>query len=114
MLAPFQIVTKTPDTFNPIDLIDKESPHAIDDCRDLAETLVVTSPNEKDPHWSESAKGVAGAAIMAVTFYGEPGQRSLQTVMTLIANPLKLQGMIDLLCASRCVTASCRGWGTSS
>ena len=37
VLDPFKVVTQTPQTFNPLDFIDKDSPTAIDECRDLAE-----------------------------------------------------------------------------
>ena len=36
VLDPFEITTKQPDTFNPLEFIDKESHTALDDCRDLA------------------------------------------------------------------------------
>ena len=36
MLDPFKVVAKQSDTFNPLDFIDKDSPVAIDECRDLA------------------------------------------------------------------------------
>ena len=44
LLDPYQMVTNSPDTFNPLDFIDKNSPHAIDEIRDLAESLVIRNP----------------------------------------------------------------------
>ena len=41
MLDPFKLGSQTPDTFNPLEFIDKNSPTAIDECRDLAEALVI-------------------------------------------------------------------------
>jgi type IV secretion system protein VirD4 len=56
LLDPFQVVTNTPDTFNPLDLIDPASPTALDDCRDIAEALVIRIGEEKDPHWNDSSE----------------------------------------------------------
>ena len=56
VIDPFKVVTQTPDTFNPLDFIDKDSPTAIDECRDLAEALVIRTGQEKDPHWVDSAE----------------------------------------------------------
>ena len=50
ILDPFKVVTQEPDTFNPMDQIEADSPLAIDDCRDLAEGLVIRTGQEKDPH----------------------------------------------------------------
>jgi type IV secretion system protein VirD4 len=56
VLDPFRVVTQTPDTFNPLDQIEAGNPLAIDDCRSLAEALVIRTGEEKDPHWSDSAE----------------------------------------------------------
>jgi type IV secretion system protein VirD4 len=97
-LDPFGVVTKNPDTLNPINMIDKESPLAIDECRDLANALVVrTGGEEKDPHWVDSAEAWI-AAFLAVTAHGgEPGDRSLQTVRTLLSNPAKMEATVKYM-----------------
>ena len=100
MLDPFKMVTQTPDTFNPLDFIDKDSPTAIDECRDLAEALVIRTGQEKDPHWADSAEAWIAALIALVVQYGEPNDRSLQTVRTLLTSPEKLEMAIKLMCAS--------------
>ena len=46
LLDPFKMVTQQPDTFNPLDWIDRESPEAIDDCRDLGAALVTRTGHE--------------------------------------------------------------------
>jgi type IV secretion system protein VirD4 len=100
VLDPFRMVTQEPDTFNPLDFIDKESPTAIDECRDLAEALVIRTGQEKDPHWVDSAEAWISALIALVVQYGEPHDRSLQTVRTLLTSPEKLELAIKLMCAS--------------
>lgn len=100
VMDPFRHVTQHPDTLNPLDLIDKDSPEALDDCRDLANALVITTGQEKDPHFTESAKVWIASMIALVVYHGEPGNRSLQTVRTLLSNPAKMQAAIELMCQS--------------
>ena len=93
-------VTQTPDTLNPLDGIDKDSPLAIDDCRDMANALVIRTGEEKDPHWVDSAETWITAMLAVVAYYGEKGDRSLQTVRTLLSNPAKMEAIIRLMCES--------------
>src|SRR5262249_43029707 len=44
------------DTFNPMDWIDGQREQMIDECRDLAESLVLRTGEEKDPHWNDRAE----------------------------------------------------------
>jgi len=97
MLDPFKVVTKHSDTFNPLDFIDKDSPVAIDECRDIGEALVIRTGQEKDPHWPDSAEAWIAAMISLVVQYGEPNDRSLQTVRTLLTSPDKLEMAIKLM-----------------
>ena len=100
VLDPFKVMTQTPHTFNPLDFISKDSPTAIDECRDLAEALVIRTGQEKDPHWVDSAEAWIAALIALVVHYGEPNDRSLQTVRTLLSSQEKLETAIKLMCAS--------------
>ena len=106
LLDPYQMVTRNPGSFNPIDFIRKDSPHVIDEIRDLAESLVIRTGQEREPHWNDSAETWIAAAIAAVVEYGDPDDRSLQTVRDLLsAGPEKLDIMAKLLCESE----SCDG-----
>ena len=100
VLDPFKLVSQAPQTFNPLDFIHKDSPTAIDECRDLAEALVIRTGQEKDPHWVDSAEAWISALTALVVHYGEPNDRSLQTVRTLLSSPEKLEMAIKLMCAS--------------
>jgi type IV secretion system protein VirD4 len=99
ILDPFSVVGGK-DTFNPLDSIDKDSALAIDDCRDLATALVIRTGQEKEPHWADSAEAWIAAMTALVVRYGEPGDRSLQTVRALLTNPLKMEAAIALMCSS--------------
>jgi type IV secretion system protein VirD4 len=100
VLDPFKLVSQAPQTFNALDFISKDSPTAIDECRDLAEALVIRTGQEKDPHWIDSAEAWISALIALVVYYGEPNDRSLQTVRTLLSSPDKLEMAIKLMCTS--------------
>jgi type IV secretion system protein VirD4 len=100
LLDPYQMVTKSPDTFNPLDFIDKNSPHAIDEIRDLAESQVLRTGQEKEPHWNDVAEAWIGAMIAAVARYADPDDRSMQTVRGLLSDPQKMEMAIKLLCGS--------------
>ena len=113
MLDPFKMVTQKPATLNPLDFIDKDSPTAIEECRDLAEALVVSTGHEHDRHWVESAEAWIGAMIALVVQYGERNDRSLQTVRTLLTNPQKMQMAIELMCQSDACGVECsHAWET--
>ncbi len=100
ILDPYMQVTQSPDTLNPLDGIDKDSTLAIDDCRDMANALVIRTGEEKDPHWVDSAETWISAMLGVVAYFGEKGDRSLQTVRTLLSNPAKMDAIIRLMCES--------------
>jgi type IV secretion system protein VirD4 len=80
-----------------LDLIDKRSRTAIDLAKGVANAIVVTTGQEKDPHWNISAEeGIAGL-IATTAWYGQPGQRSLQDVDRLATDPKQLAMAIALM-----------------
>ena len=99
-LDPFHVVTETPDTFNPLVQIDANSPLAIDDCRALAESLVVRTGQEREPHWCDAAEmNIAGITSFVVQ-HAPPDDRSLQTVRDLLTNPAEMEAAINVMCQS--------------
>lgn len=100
VLDPFGVVTRTPDTFNPLEFVDGKAPLALDEARSLAEALVLRTGHEHERHWLDSAEGWIAALIALVVHYAEPNDRSFQTVRTLLTNPQKLEMAIRLMCAS--------------
>jgi type IV secretion system protein VirD4 len=102
-LDPYHVVTETPDMFNPLDFIDRDDPHALDHCNDLAKALVVREGTEPDPHWNDSAESWIAAVIATVVYYGERGEtRSLQTVREILTDPEKLEMAVQAMCESDC------------
>ncbi|QJW98489.1 type IV secretory system conjugative DNA transfer family protein [Frigoriglobus tundricola] len=100
ILDPFKIATPEPDTFNPLEFIDRDADTALDDCRDLAEALVVRTGQEKDPHWNDAAEVWIAAMTAMVVSFAEGGDRSLQSVRALLTNPDKMQSAIKIMCES--------------
>lgn len=102
MLDPFRIVSKSPDSFNPLDFIDANSPVAIDECLDLANALVIRTFEEKEPHWNDSAEAWIASFLATIVRYGgrEDGTRSLQTLRELLSNPQRLEIAMQLMCSS--------------
>lgn len=100
LLDPFRITTQEPDSFNPLQFIDKDSSTALDDCRDLAEALVVRTGQEKEPHWNDSAEVWIAAMTAVVACFAEDGDKSLQAVRALLTNPHKMAAAIKLMCES--------------
>ena len=100
LLDPYRMVTNNPDGLNPLDFISKDSPFAIDEIRDLSESQVIRTGQEKEPHWLDSAEAWISAATAAVVEYGDADDRSLQTVRDLLSDPKKMEIMIKLLCES--------------
>lgn len=112
LLDPFQVVTKSPDTLNPLDFIAKDDPHAIDLCHDLANAIIIREPEEKEPHWTQSAQALTAAMIALVVYHGEKGEtRSLQTVRDFLTNPQLLQTSIQVMCESTCWDGMLRRMG---
>lgn len=100
MLDPFKVVTRSPDSFNPLDWIDQHEMTSIDDCRDLAEALVLRTGQERDPHWADSAEVWIAAMTALVVSVGEPGNRSLQTIRALLTNTQQMEIAIKEMCRS--------------
>jgi type IV secretion system protein VirD4 len=100
VLDPFRVTTPHPDPFNPLAFIDPDTPTAMDDCRDLAEALVVRTGQEKEPHWVDSAEVWIAAMIAVTVCFADPEHRHLQSVRQLLTDPDKMQAAVKLMCES--------------
>jgi type IV secretion system protein VirD4 len=86
-LDPFGICGAWSDTFNPLDLMDPNSPTLLDECRDLANMLVVRAGTEHEPHWNDSAELILTAFIAYVCVCeSSPHERNLQLVRDLVSS----------------------------
>ena len=62
-------------------------PMLVDDARALAEAMVIRTGNEPDPHWSESGVMVITAVTAFVLLKAPAGERNLNTVRDIVADP---------------------------
>lgn len=85
LIDPFTAVTATPDTFNPLDLIDPDSPTALDDLKAIAKEIIVRTGMEPDPHWPDRAEEMV-TALSGSVFTLPEEHRSLQSVRELLTN----------------------------
>jgi type IV secretion system protein VirD4 len=99
LLDLHKIVTNAPDSFNPLDAIDPADPFALDKCASLADALVVRAPDEREPHWSDSASIFIKSLLAMLVWYGkrEDGTRSLNTLRDIVTNPQRLEMSIKLM-----------------
>jgi len=86
-LDPAMLFGAGGDSFNPLDFLDANEPDFIDQCRDLANMLVVRTGKEMDPHWTDSAENVITAFVAYIcALEGDSACRNMQGVRTQIAS----------------------------
>jgi len=93
-LAPFD---NGPHSLNPLDTIPRESPTLIDSARALAESLVVRSGSENDPHWNDKAAQVIGALLVLVLMRFKDKDRNLNSVQEIASDPEMLAAAANTL-----------------
>ena len=89
VLDPFNYasdkIAKYRAAYNPLSVLKLESPTIIEDAGLIAEAMVIQPPNQKDPHWDESAKNfIEGVILQVATDPQYEGRRTLVTVRELI------------------------------
>lgn len=85
VLDPFEITSGVAATrraqFNPLAILTLDSVSIIEDAGAIAEAMVATSGQEKDPHWDECARNfIEGVILHVVTAPQFKGRRNLITV----------------------------------
>ncbi len=84
VLDPWGITGLPSARFNPLDLLQADSPSLIEDAMLVAEALI-TNKSEKDPFWDDQAKGaVFGIALHVATAPEEAGRRHLGRVRDIL------------------------------
>ena len=96
LIDAFHLVTDTPDTLNSLDWIEK-SARGFEDCRALAETMVIRNPQEREPHWGDASEMFIGGITAFVVQHAPPEDRSLQTVRGILSNPEELEAAITVM-----------------
>ena len=95
VLDPFekaQVDSSLRGRFNPFDALDPDNPRTIDDAAKLADSIVVTNPESKDPFWDESARAMVRALILHVlTSPDFEGRRNLLTLREVVLHGDRLR-----------------------
>lgn len=93
ILDPFNRVSKKLEhlraAFNPMDILDVDGETFLEDAAQIADALVVTSADNRDPHWDDSARNfIEGVVIHVATDDEHAHARDLITVRKLLAGAL--------------------------
>lgn len=105
VLDPFGVAGGR-DAFNPLDLIDVDSPDAIDDARMIADMMVAVDEGAENVHWNETARAFLAGLALHVKANAAPEDQHLLHVRRLAtlrrgttrsAGPFEelLAGMLD-------------------
>ncbi|MBL1422562.1 MAG: type IV secretory system conjugative DNA transfer family protein [Alphaproteobacteria bacterium] len=85
VIDPFNVVpNEEPAHFNPLDIVDPESLTVVEDIRLLSEALIPAEPDEKNTHFTESAKSILDGYIVHVVTSGDYPSPSLIDVYDII------------------------------
>jgi len=97
-LDPFGVCGPGSDTLNPFDFLDHEADDFLDQCRDLANMLVVKNEQAKDPHWDNSAElNLTAFSAFVCGFEPDRAQRNLQTVRQIASSRESYALSIDVM-----------------
>ncbi len=97
VLDPFMIIkggaAKYRSSFNPLHLLTLDNPHSIEDALMITDALVISSGQEKDPHWNESASHFIMGVILYVAFSNKVNEadRNLIMVRRIINHALEIK-----------------------
>ena len=95
-LDPFNMVGGK-DSLSPMEIMDANLEKTLDLIRSLAESVVVRTGEEKDPHWNDSAQEWIAGMIALVVAHGMPGEKNLQFVRGLLTDTAKMQAAIQMM-----------------
>ncbi|MBT8036679.1 MAG: type IV secretory system conjugative DNA transfer family protein [Verrucomicrobiae bacterium] len=83
--TPKSIRKKFAGGFNPLTLLEANSPSLLEDAGLIADALIVTAPGEKNPHWNESSRMfLTGVLLHIATDSNYTGKRNLVSVYEFI------------------------------
>jgi type IV secretion system protein VirD4 len=101
IIDPYHCVTNTPATLNPVQFIDKNSPYALDDSREIAAEIVERKQQMGDGvHFLDNAEAAIAAVTATVVEYGEEHQKSLQAVCDIVSSPHRWGKAVQLMVGS--------------
>ena len=97
-LDPFNVCGPGGDSLNPFDFIDEKADDFVDQCRDLADSLVIRQHDEKDPHWNESAcNNITALSCFVCGAEPDRSKRHLGTVRGIAASRGKYAKAVEIM-----------------
>jgi type IV secretion system protein VirD4 len=102
VLDPFEITGEPTAAYNPLDLLNANSPDLVEDAALLADALVYDPPaHVGEAHWNEEAKALIAGLILHIVCNREPDQRTLPEVRNLLtASPQEFAATLAEMQAS--------------
>ena len=101
IIDPYHCVTKTPATLNPVEFIDKNSPYALDDSREIAAEIVERKEEKGDGvHFLDNAEAAIASVTAMVAEFAEGDQKSLQSVCDIVSHPHQFEKAIEVMTTS--------------
>jgi type IV secretion system protein VirD4 len=97
-LDPFGVCGPGGARFNPLMHIDPSSPLFGDQCKAIAESLVVRTGREQEDHWNDASElGITGALLYVIT-YAAPDDRNLSAAVDLLTGDAEtFSGMVAMM-----------------
>lgn len=94
LIDPFQVTGNAGAGFNPLDVLDLNSPDAVGQVSALVETLVVTGASQDDSsaHFNDSAKDLIKGVIVYVKNMKDPSRQTLAEMRRILSLPLQAEG----------------------
>ena len=85
-------------TLNPLSIFDVDSPDLVDELRTVAESLVIRSAKDGDPHWPESAVNLIHAVLIFVMCFGTSDMQHLNCVKGILSDKDDLEKCLLDMC----------------
>lgn len=96
-LDPYGICGPGGAAFNPLGFLTPSSPSFLDDCRDIANMLIVRTGKETEPHWNDMSEMVLTCVIAFVVVQLRRDEHHLQSVRDIVSNPKTFANMIEVM-----------------
>ena len=94
-LDPFHVHGPGGHKINILEYFNKDDPMLVANVKQLADTLVPRSGNERDPHFPMNAYGLLTAAILYVVCHAPPQSKNMNLVRYLLSDLVLLKGRQD-------------------
>ena len=98
---PFQLCGPNADSFNPLDCIDENAEDFLDQCRDLANMLIIRTGKEENPFFNDAAELVVSGCIAFVcACETDRSDRNFRTVRAMVSSPESLEAATEEMLAT--------------